>query len=70
MRKNWKNLSGSTRLYDAINIKNEEARVAFYFVFGDTIFCENSSLGLQYSMGDEYNRRRVISKKQNGYIVY
>lgn len=27
-------------------------------------------MGMKYAMGDDRNRRRVVSKKHNGYIIY
>jgi len=43
--------------------------VAFYFALSDTIYCEDSDKGFQYAMKGE-QRRRVISKKKNGFIIY
>ena len=72
MSKHWENLSRSVRLFDVITFKTEEAKLAFYFALGDTIFCEDSDLGLDYSMKNEHQRRRVISKnkQRGGYITY
>lgn len=69
MRRNWQNLPHSIRLFDLVTPSIEDARVAFYFVMSDTIYCENSDLGMSYAMQDS-TRRKVISKKQNGYIVF
>ena len=46
--------------------------MAFYFAIGDTIYCQNSDLGLEYSMKNEHQRRRVISRneKKGGFIIY
>ena len=43
----------AVRLFDVIKFKTEEARLAFYFALGDTMYCENSDLGLEYSMKNE-----------------
>ena len=70
MRKNWQNLPNSTRLFDVIDPVSEDVKVAFYFAISDTIYCEDSNLGMKYAMGDDMNRRRVISRKTNGYIIF
>jgi hypothetical protein len=60
------------RLFDQVKFKSEEAKLAFYFALNDTLYCEDSDLGLEYSMKNEHQRRRVISRNKNrgGYIVY
>lgn len=70
MNRPWNQLPNSTRLFDLIQPASEEVKVAFYFAYADTIYCENSELGLQYAMKDERIRRRVISKKPHGFIIY
>ena len=72
MSKPFEMLPKAVRLFDVIKFKTEEAKLAFYFALGDTIYCENSDLGLDYSMKNEHQRRRVISRNKNrgGYITY
>ena len=72
MSKPWENLPRSVRLFEVIKFKTEEAKLAFYFALGDTIFCEDSDLGLDYSMKNDHQRRRVIckNKQRGGYITY
>jgi hypothetical protein len=59
------------RLFDQVKFKSEEAKLAFYFALNDTLYCEDSDLGLEYSMKNEHQRRRVIARKPNGgYLIY
>lgn len=46
--------------------------MAFYYVLNNTLYCERSDYAIKISMGDEQNRRRVISKKPKGagYVIY
>jgi structural maintenance of chromosome 4 len=67
----WNPLPHTTRLFDVVKPAMEEVRIAFYYALTDTIFCEDSQLGMDYAMKDDRNRRRVISRKQGGgYILY
>ena len=72
MSRPFEPLPKATRLFDAIKFKTEEARLAFYFALSDTIFCEDSDLGMDYSMKNEHQRRRVVCKNKNkgGFIIY
>lgn len=70
MERPYETLPNSVRLFDVISSQSEEIRIAFYFAISDTIYCENSQLGMEYSMKDDRNRRRVISRKPGGYIIY
>lgn len=59
------------RLFDQVKFKSEEAKLAFYFALSDTLYCEDSDLGLEYSMKNDHQRRRVIARKANGgYLIY
>lgn len=59
-------------MFDLVKFKSEEAKLAFYFALNDTLYCEDSDLGLEYSMKNETQRRRVVCKNKNrtGYIFY
>ena len=46
MSKPFENLPRAVRLFDVIKFKTEEAKLAFYFAIGNTLFCEDSDLGL------------------------
>ncbi len=46
MNKPFENLPQAVRLFDVIKFKTEEVKLAFYFALGDTLYCENSDLGL------------------------
>jgi structural maintenance of chromosome 4 len=72
MNRPFENLPRAVRLFDLVKFKSEEAKLAFYFALSDTLFCEDSDLGLEYSMKNEHQRRRVICRNKNrtGYIVY
>jgi len=72
MSKSFENLPRASRLFDLIKCRSEEAKLAFYFALNDTLFCEDSDLGLEYSMKNDHQRRRVIcrNKKGTGYITY
>lgn len=72
MSRPFENLTKAVRLFDVIKFKNEEAKLAFYFALNDTLYCDDSDLGLEYSMKNEHQRRRVISRNKNrgGYIIY
>ena len=63
MRKEWKDLDNTYRLFDLITPKFEEVKVAFYFVISDTIYCEDSKLAMKYAFEDDRRRSRVITKK-------
>ena len=72
MNRHFVNLEGAVRLFDLIKFRSDEARLAFYYSLSDTLYCQDSDLGMDYAMKHDSQRRRVISKskKHNGYILY
>jgi structural maintenance of chromosome 4 len=46
MNRPFENLPRAVRLFDLVKFKTEEAKLAFYFALNDTLYCEDSDLGL------------------------
>jgi structural maintenance of chromosome 4 len=46
MNRPFENLPRAVRLFDLVKFRTEEAKLAFYFALSDTLYCEDSDLGL------------------------
>jgi structural maintenance of chromosome 4 len=58
------------RVFDMIKAKGRNFAVAFYYVLRDTFFIKDHAEGMKFAMGNDGNRKKVISEHNNGYIIY
>ena len=63
--------ANAVRLFDVIKFKKEQAKLAFYFALSDTLYCENSDMGMQLAWQNQSKRKRVVSRTSRGkFIIY